>query len=138
MSKFLRRSSIILTCRLRKVCHPCPGPKTFKKYRFLRGAKLLTRPGPPHLTDRPRLHLFLLYIFIRELFILIYYLYLSTAIMLSTVVATDTWRCGSKCAIEVCCLYGFFVYHILSCCFGSIFLIILCIVVCDVYFCLIL
>ena len=38
---------------------------------------------------------------------------------------------------EVCCLYGFFFYHILSYSFGSIFCIVY-IVVCFVCFCLIL
>jgi hypothetical protein len=39
---------------------------------------------------------------------------------------------------EVCCLHGCFVYHILSCSSGSILLIIVYMVVCFVYFCLIL
>jgi hypothetical protein len=37
---------------------------------------------------------------------------------------------------EVCCLYGFFVYHILSCFLDSIYTIV-CMVVCFVCFCLI-
>ena len=39
---------------------------------------------------------------------------------------------------KVCCLYGFFVYHILSCSSVSIFFIIPYMVVCFVCFCLIL
>jgi hypothetical protein len=38
---------------------------------------------------------------------------------------------------EVCCLYGFFVYHILSCSFGSIFITVY-MAVCFVCLCVIL
>jgi hypothetical protein len=40
--------------------------------------------------------------------------------------------------LEFCYLYGFFVYHIPSCSFGSFSFIIVYMVVCFVYFCLIL